>query len=366
MKIAIISDTHLGYARFEEDSLKQAAAAFEDADKKADIIIYAGDVFDTKIPKLETIKRAVEILKNVKKPIFAIFGNHERRSKDLTNPVQLLASAGLLKLLHGNEEIFEKNGEKIQILGMGSIPEELAETALKQVMGKFIPQQNAFRILVLHQSIKELIPHAQEEISLEYLRELPFDLVINGHIHERIIKLEGKFIIPGSTVVTQLKKDETESRAYELYNTSTKTHQTIPIPCRKFFYEEMHFDNASISDVKASIEKKVQELKRLDDNAIIRIKVKGSLKDGINRNDFSLPNYDDTFIDMHLDIQDLKTAIQRMKTMNQEKASVKEFVIKELEEKCKGKITKFDPREVFDKLVQGVDETLEYIDSKKN
>ncbi|MDO8554355.1 MAG: DNA repair exonuclease, partial [Candidatus Micrarchaeota archaeon] len=305
MKIAIISDTHLGYARFEEDSLKQAAAAFEDADKKADVIIYAGDVFDTKIPKLETIKKAIEILKQVKKPIFAIFGNHERRSRDLTNPVQLIAATGLLKLLHGTQEIFEYKGEKIQIFGLGSIPEELAETALKQVMGKFIPEQNAFKILVLHQSIRELIPNATHEISLEYLRELPFDLVINGHIHERIIKLEGKFIIPGSTVVTQLKKEETASRGYELYDTSSKIHEFVPIACRKFFYEEMKFDNAPMSEVKEIIEKKVLELKRIDDSAIIRIKASGTLREGVNRSDFSVGSYENTFIDLHFDNHNL-------------------------------------------------------------
>lgn len=364
MRIAIISDTHLGYARFEEDSIKQAAAAFSDADTKADIIIYAGDVFDTKNPKLETINHALDIIKKVKIPVFAIHGNHERRSKDLVNPVQLLATSGLLNYLHGNDTKFEKNREKVQIFGMGNVPEEYAEIALRKSLEKFSPADGHFKVLVLHQSIKELIPHADQEISLDYLRDLPFDLIINGHIHERIIKLDGKFIIPGSTLVTQLKKDETESRAYELYDTATKTHFTVPIPCRKFFYEEMVFDNASLSDVRDSIDAKVRELKKIDDDAIIRIKVKGSLKDGINRSDFSLASYENTFIDMHLDIQGLKVAIQKMKSMNQEKASVKEVVLRELEEKCKGKITKFQPRELFDKLVLGVDEALEYLDGR--
>ena len=40
----IISDTHLGYARFEDDAAEQAESAFLDA-TKADLILYAGDVF---------------------------------------------------------------------------------------------------------------------------------------------------------------------------------------------------------------------------------------------------------------------------------------------------------------------------------
>ena len=70
MKIAIFSDPHLGYARFEEDSYQQAEAAIVSASRKADLILCAGDIFDIKIPKLETIKRAVEIFKKATIPIF--------------------------------------------------------------------------------------------------------------------------------------------------------------------------------------------------------------------------------------------------------------------------------------------------------
>src|SRR3989338_355270 len=132
MKLAIISDTHFGYARFEEDSYIQAENAFLDADKKADLIIYAGDVFDTKTPKLETLNRAVDILKKVKKPVFAIHGNHERRSKEMINPAQLLATMGLFRYLHGQDAIFEKDNEKVQVFALGNVPEELAAVALKK------------------------------------------------------------------------------------------------------------------------------------------------------------------------------------------------------------------------------------------
>ena len=78
MRIAIISDTHLGYARFEEDSLKQAESAFLDAEQKADAIIFAGDVFDTKIPKLDGENKIVKgefagKLKLSKKPVMSTF-----------------------------------------------------------------------------------------------------------------------------------------------------------------------------------------------------------------------------------------------------------------------------------------------------
>ena len=44
-----------------------------------------------------------------------------------------------------------------------------------------------------------------------------------------------------------------------------------------------------------------------------------------------------------------------------EKLSVREVAIRELELQLKGKITRFDPSELFEKLSQGVDEAEEYL-----
>ena len=255
MKIAIFSDPHLGYNRFEEDSYIQAERVIMDASVKADVILCAGDIFDIKIPKLETIKRAIEIFKKAKIPIYAIHGNHERRAKEMVNPAQILASGTHMQLLHGSEAIFEKNEEKIQIFGLGSVPEEYAETALKSVIQKF--DKKNFSILMLHQSIRELIPGGSDELSLEYLETLPFDLIINGHIHETISKLDGRFLIPGSTVITQLKKDETAPKGYYLYDTKTKKPEFIQVETRKFFYEEFVFNDAGEMEIREQIRKKV-------------------------------------------------------------------------------------------------------------
>ena len=365
MKIAIISDTHFGYARFEEDSYTQAENAFLDADNKADLIIYAGDVFDTKTPKLETLNRAVEILKKVKKPIFAIHGNHERRSKGTINPAQLLATIGVFRYLHGEAISFEKNGQTVQIFGMGNVPEELAGVALEKVLENFKPNQNAFKILILHQSIKELIPHAKEEISLEELEALPFDLIINGHIHGSVVKLGGRFIIPGSTVVTQLKKDETSSRGYILYDTIAKKHEFVDVKCRKFFYEEFDFKEASITDIRNAVEQKIRELKKLDEQAIVRIKIKGTIREGIKSGDLSFGTEDRVYIDNHLDATTLKDKIEKIRNIKEQKLSVRELAIKELEDKIKDKIKLFSPRELFEKLVVGTDEAIEYLKSEK-
>jgi len=359
MKIAIFSDPHLGYARFEEDSYIQAERVIIDASEKSDLIICAGDIFDIKIPKLETIKKAIEIFKKAKVPIYAIHGNHERRAKEMVNPAQLLAISTEMRLLHGNEDIFEKNGEKIQIFGLGSVPEEYAEVALKNVMDKF--KKQAFSVLVIHQSIKELIPGGSEELSLEYLETLDFDLIVNGHIHETIAKLDGRFLIPGSTVITQLKKDETAPKGYYLYDTKTKKSEFVEVKTRKFFYEEFKFENASELEMKEQIRNKITEIKKDYPNSLIVIKIDGKLKDGLNSSDVKFEEYENVFIENRMD--GLAAKIERIK--NNREVSVKDAALSDLKRKIDGKITLFNGAELFERLLEGSEETLEYLEKNR-
>lgn len=365
MKIAIFSDTHLGYARFESDSYVQAGRVLADASAKADLILCAGDVFDTKIPKLETLGQAIGIFRSVKTPIYLIYGNHERRSKDMTNPVELLAKAANLALLDGSSATFEKGGERVQVFGMGSVPEEYAEKELKAALEKFRPEAGAFKILMLHQSVKELVPGGADEISLKFLEPLPFDLIVDGHIHNTIVKLDGRFVIPGSTVITQLKKDETAPKGYFLYDTATKHSEFEKIESREFFYEEMHFKEAGEAEVRDAIRQKVDSLHKAHPKAIISIKLEGTLKPGLNGTDVKLERYDDVYLDNMLNVESLGARLEKIRDLRQENLSVRELALKELSKKTDGKITLFNATELFEKLVEGPDEALAYLESIK-
>ncbi|MBU0527934.1 DNA repair exonuclease [Candidatus Micrarchaeota archaeon] len=361
MKIAIFSDNHLGYPRFEEDSYKQAEMIVNQAGEQADLLLCAGDIFDTKIPKLETLKRAVDIFNKPNIPIFAIFGNHERRAKDMVNPVHLLAASSSIRLLHGNSATFEKNGEKVQIFGMGSVPEEYAETALKKSLENFQKEDGTFSILMLHQSIKELMVGSDEEISLEFLERLPFDLIINGHIHETTTKLGGKFIIPGSTVITQLRKEETAPKGYYLYDTASKKAEFVPINSRKFFYEKLEFEDATEMQVREAIENKIKEIN--DPAAIISIKVEGKLKEGLTSSDLRFSEYSNVYIDNKLNSQDLSAKLERIRNIRAENLSIREIALAELSAKTSGKVS-FDSSELFEKLLEGSDEAHEFLEKQ--
>lgn len=364
MKIAIFSDPHLGYARFEEDSYIQAEKVIESASEKADVILCAGDIFDTKLPKLETLKHAIEIFRKAKIPVFAIHGNHERRSKDMVNPAQLLAASTGISLLHGEDAIFEKNGERIQIFGLGSVPEEYAAIALKKAIERYKPEKDSFTILMLHQSIKELMPGGEEELSLEYLETLPFDLIVNGHIHKTIVKLGNRFLIPGSTVITQLKKDETESKGYFLYDSKSKNVEFVKIESRKFFYEELFFKDAGEMELRERVRERVDKIKKEQPNAIIAIKLEGTLKEGLVNSDIKIDVYDNVYVDNRLNVESLGNRLEKIRNLRQESISVSELALKELQKKTAGKISLFDSAELFEKLVMGPEEAMTYLESR--
>jgi DNA repair exonuclease SbcCD nuclease subunit len=362
MKIAVLSDLHLGYARFEDDSYVQAACAVTDACAKADLILCAGDVFDVKIPKLETLKKAVDIFRNARVPIYAIHGNHERRARDMVNPAQLLSASSSLRLLHGESEIFEKDGEKVQVLGMGSVPEEYADDALKKIMERFRKEEGAVSILMLHQSIRELVPGGKDELSLDALEALPFDLIVNGHIHETVSMLGGRFLIPGSTVITQLKKDEMAPRGYFLYDTKTRKSEFVPIPSREFFYEEITFEGSGEADVGERVKELVGRIREKSPRAIIAIKLDGTLKGGLTGADIRIGSYADVFIDNRLNVESLGAKLQKIRSSREASLSMRDMALKELNSKTSGKITLFETSDLFEKLLSSPEDALDYLE----
>jgi DNA repair exonuclease SbcCD nuclease subunit len=299
-------------------------------------------------------------------PVYAIHGNHERRTKDTLNPVQLLGHAGLLIPVHASSKTFEKNGEKIQVFGIGNVPEEFAATALVAAMKNFKPESNAFRILLIHQTIKDMLSNGEHELSFDHLERLPFDIIVNGHHHASASKLGGRFLIPGSTVITQLKKEETESKGYYMYDTTEKKTDFIPINSRKFFYEELEFTDATESEVRQRIRETITSKQDSNPGAIISIKLKGSLKHGLQCSDIKLDildHYDNVFIDNRLNAESLAIRLEQIRELRTEKLSVRDLALKELIIKTKDRITLFDPAEIFERLVQGSEETMEYLRS---
>ncbi len=363
MKIAIIADTHVGYPRFYEDSFTQAEAAFRDADGKADVILFLGDLYDTRVPSLQILGRTISFFRSLKTPIFAIHGNHERRSKGALNPVGLLERAGLISHLNFSSKIFEKNGEKIFLAGMGNVPDDLAPAALRKLMETIQIPENCFSILMIHQSVSEFV-FGENLLSVSDLEKFGFNLILNGHIHVRKEALDGRFLIPGSTVITQLTKEETNPRGYYLYDTKEKKHQFIQIPCRKFLFEELEFKEAKLAEVQEKVGGLFAESRKENPDAIIKIRLKGTLEKGLRTSDIILAEDGSLFIDNKLNEHMIRNDLKAIREMREKKLSVREMSEARIRDKLKGKITLFEPSELFEALSNSPEEALKYLQER--
>ena len=300
MKLAILSDLHLGYERFFDDAYKQASEALEAAASLSDAIIIPGDIFDNRAPKPEVLAQGINLFRNLsgrewkartaslegaKKaytsvPILAIPGTHERRSQETENAVQLLSLAGLLVDISEGRAILEKGGDRVAVYGLGGVSDERTREVLEKLNPT--PAKEMFNIFVFHQSIYEILPFSKDFITFS---ELPkgFDLYVDGHIHNRIEKtVNGKpFLIPGSTVLTQLKEAEQDPKGFFIFDTSTGKYSFNKINTRPFTFIRIGITGMSIDKIKTRLYAEVEKaVSGSSEKPIVRIVLEGKTEKG--------------------------------------------------------------------------------------
>ena len=312
MKLAILSDMHIGYERFAEDAYNQAEAAVKAAMSVADMLLIPGDVFDKRAPKPDVIAQGINIFREASKhkwpakvvefnaedgtkphtevPIIAIPGTHERTAEGRENVLSLLALAGLIVDASEATVIVAKHDrpeDKVAVFGLGGVSEDRVKECLERLKPK--PVSGAFNVFMFHQSTYELLPFDDELI--RYV-DLPkgFDLYVDGHIHNKVeATVHGKpFLIPGSTVLTQLKDGEQEKKGFFLFDTEDSSYEFIHIDSRTFVCKEMKFDSAKPGEVLKLCDDEIGSIIASAGNGhkpIIRIKLVGSLGEGVTSAD---------------------------------------------------------------------------------
>ncbi len=386
MRISIFSDLHLGFGRGTERE-NDCFDAFEEALEKsldADLILIPGDIFDIKNPSTETMAKAMELLLNmiiIKNdvklvsgigkdisrlspvntfgiPIIALHGNHERKAKGLINPVQAMEKAGFLIHLHCNGVVLEKNGERVAVQGISSVPDKYFTEILKEWNPK--PVEGCFNIFMLHQILGEFFgsPDSLKTSSLPP----GFDLYIDGDIHKpQQSTINGKpLIIAGSLIPTQLSEDDTGPRGVWFIDTETSSIRFVRLENqRKFYFEK--FEKAD----KEAIEKRITEIisRGHKKKPIIRIKV----DDKLEWEKEIKAKYDDKAIISFKQILKEEDEI-RAKTLEEHKLSVQELAKKLLREN----LEKFNlnPKvfeTVFELITEGKNEdALSFLKSSVN
>ena len=395
MKISVLSDLHFGYAynsELENDSFDNAEEAIDKA-LESDLILICGDVFDIRAPKTPTWARALRILskpllkenkgiklissskelKEISKrtlshtPVIAIHGNHERLMKGEQNTVEALENAGILIHLHLNTIVFEKDGIKVAIHGMSSVPERYAKDVLYQWNPQ--PVKDRFNILVFHQNIEPFVYSPIEPPSLN-ISNLPkgFDMIIDGHIHTHTMEQLGnvKLVIPGSTMITQFQRTEAEieKSIVQLVVGKDASIDFIPLEtARKFYYEEIKLNGIPFQDIA---EKKVNDIlfsKNFPKKPVIRMKLTGTQV----VNDKEIESARDKFSNKavlvfakEFESPELTSSIELLQNLKEQKLSIEEIGLTLLKKNLDelGFKSAFDYNDMFHLLSEGETEKV--------
>lgn len=200
-KYAHLADLHLGSWRdqkMRDLSLQSFLQAMDSCvNDRMDFILFAGDIFNTSLPSLDTLKIVTKKLKELKDrnmPLYVIAGSHDFSPSGKTM-IDVLENAGLLQnVCKGRVDqqtgellldftLDQKTGAKITgVLGRKG---QLDRTYYENLSLKNLEQEPGYKIFMFHTTITELKPKHLEKVESQPASFLPkgFNYYAGGHIH---------------------------------------------------------------------------------------------------------------------------------------------------------------------------------------
>jgi len=201
MKYAHLGDLHLGAWReqkMRDLSTKSFLMAIDQCvQQEVDFILFTGDLFNTSLPSLDTLKIVTKKLKELQDrniPLYVIAGSHDFSPSGKTM-IDVLDSGGLLvnvckgkvnpetKELHLQFTIDRKTGAKITgVLGRRGL---LDKTYYESLHREDLEQEPGYKIFMFHTTIAELLPQHLEMMESQPISVFPkkFQYYAGGHIH---------------------------------------------------------------------------------------------------------------------------------------------------------------------------------------
>lgn len=305
MKIAIISDLHLGFRQYgslerENDFYSHFEKVCKEISKhNPNIVIIGGDLFHTPNPTPAAINAYREGIGNLKTDMICVIkGNHTMVLRDNHYSIDDFFSddefEGYYYLddssmtTHGHAmsspydmEFKKYSGTKVKIDGItyrgnSSIDEFLD---VQKTLASAKSEEGTYRILVVHQSFKEFCGFTGEELSINDINTSPYDAVICGHIHSRfdtVLSDGTKFIQPGSIErlnTAEAFDEETNGKGFYILETSDNSLEFHRVKCnRAFFLGEISLE--SENDLENHLEKLENDINKMEVPPIISYKYK--------------------------------------------------------------------------------------------
>jgi len=302
MKYAHLADLHLGSWRdqkMRDLSIQVFIKAIDGCiEKNVDFILLAGDLFNTSLPSLDTLKIVTKKLRELRDkniPLYAIAGSHDFSPSGKT-VLDVLENAKLLKNvckgtvnpetkeLHLNFTEDKKTGATITgILGRKGL---LDKTYYQNLYRENLEQEPGYKIFMFHTTISELKPKHLEMLDSQPASFLPknFNYYAGGHLHHPTkIEIENLGILtyPGALFpnnFSELEKYsnggyylitvENNQNTIEFIRLEIMHHHHLTLDCNHKNPEQIHLE---INDYFNN--------KNLN-NTLITIKLKGTLENG--------------------------------------------------------------------------------------
>ncbi len=296
MKFAHLADCHIGSWR--DPALSDLSTiAFEKAIEKCieesvDFILIAGDLFNTSLPSIDSLKKATTKLKQLKDndiPCYIIAGSHDFSPSGKTM-LDVLENAGLCKNVVEGEDvggklklkftIDKKTGAKITgLLGKrGGLERNYYENLLRDKL----ESEPGYKIFMFHTLLTELKPKSLEKVDSQPLSLLPkgFDYYAGGHPHfvfSEKIENYGTIAYPGPLFPNNFKELE-ELHHGGFYMIEDGKSQHIPIILHDVASITIDANHKTIEQVEHLLKTEIEE--KDFSNKIVTIRINGTLESG--------------------------------------------------------------------------------------
>ncbi|HLC70849.1 MAG TPA: exonuclease SbcCD subunit D [Candidatus Nanoarchaeia archaeon] len=301
-KYAHLADLHLGSWRedkMRDLSTKAFLRAMEKCkQEKVDFILFAGDIFNTSLPALDTLKIVTKTLKELHDasiPIYTIAGSHDFSPSGKTM-IDVLENAGLLiNVCKGTVDpqtnllqlkFTQDPKTQAKITGMLGRKGQLDKFYYQNLSRDNLEQELGYKIFMFHTTISEMKPKHLEQIEGEPVSFLPqgCNYYAGGHIHHPT-KIElpgyGTLTYPGALFPNNFAEIEKYSHGGFYIITVNNNEQDVtwvPIEVNKHHHLEVDCAHKSPEIIMQEMRAHFQG--KLWNDTLITLRLSGTLQEG--------------------------------------------------------------------------------------
>lgn len=300
MKFAHLADCHIGGwpdSVLRNINKKYFEKAFDIIIKECvDFVLIAGDLFNSAVPSIDSIKLVIKQLKRLKDreiPVYFIAGSHDFSPSGKTM-LDVLECAGFaLNVSKGGEEIVVNDSNLLKlkihvdkktgvgITGLLGKKGGLEKTFYHNLFSEHFNDFDGFKIFMFHSALNELKPKELANMESFPLSLLPkgFDYYAGGHVHiVNQASVDGyNIVFPGPIFPNTFYELETLKKGgfFIIENTKAKFIELNDFPVFSFVLD---CKDKNPSEVEIELKKLISG--KVFEDAIITLRLKGELLTG--------------------------------------------------------------------------------------